>query len=427
MVKGGIMMKLDNANAKVIEETDILNRSLKLHQVVMLGMGGTIGTGLFLSSGYVMQHAGPGGTLVAYSFGGIVMYLMMLCLGELLVAKPVAGGVQAYASELINPAMGFTVGWVRWLAFALTISTQLVASSIIMGNIMPNINSSYFLVGFIVLLFGLNITSVEKTGGSSFIFSSVKFFLIISFIIVGTGMILGIGAKPIGFSNMVNDGGFFPFSAKSVIMTMMTASFAFGGADLVTSAAGESKNPEKNLPKVINWTIWGLLFCYLVSFVILLAILPWRTASLNSSPFADVFNMAGVSSGAMVVNVVVLTSALSSGNAFVYATSRALWSMAEFGQAPRFLGKLNSKKVPLNSIIGTMVFASLAVVSAFVAKDTVYLFLQSVIGIANVLTYTLYATCLFAFRKVYLAGGGRLKDLKFRTPWYPVTDRKSVV
>jgi len=154
--------------------------------------------------------------------------------------------------------------------------------------------------------------------------------------------------------------------------------------------------------------------------------MPWRTASLNSSPFADVFKMAGFQSGALVVNVFVLTSALSSGNAFLYVTTRSLWSMANVGQVPKFLAKLNSKKVPINALIATMIFASLTVVSAFVAKDTVYLFLQSLIGIANVLTYSLYAICLFVFRKVYLGGGGQLKDLKFRTPWYPFTVRQEV-
>ncbi|QAT42339.1 amino acid permease [Aminipila luticellarii] len=412
---------MDKIIGKDIEKTDNLNRALKLPAVVMVSMGGTVGTGLFLGSGYVMQNAGPGGTLIAYLFGGVIMYLMMLCLGELMVAKPVAGGVQAYATEMINPAMGFTVGWIKTLAYALTASAQLVASSIIIGNIFPQVPSIYFIAAFILLFIVMNMGPVDKAGNSGFVFSSIKFFLVISFILVGSAMILGIGFKPTGFSNMVNDGGFFPVGIKGIVMTMMSAAFAFGGADLCASAAGEAENPEKTLPKVINWTIWGLIVCYIVSFVILLAILPWRTASLNSSPFADVFKLAGFHSGELIVNVCVLTSALSSGNAFVFACTRSLWSMGSLGQAPSFLSKLSRKKVPVAALITTMVVASLAVISAFVAKDTVYLFLQSVIGIANVFTYTLYAACLMIFRKAYVEEQGSAESLKYKTPFYPIT------
>lgn len=407
---------------RIVEKSEGLKRSLKTHQIMMLSIGGTIGTGLFLGSGYVLQQAGPGGTLLAYLFGAIIMYLMMLCLGELLVAIPVAGTVQAYATDLINPSMGFTVGWVKWLSYAITIPSQLVASSIIMKNIFPDVNPLIWTAVFTVLLFVLNAGSSDKVGSSSFWFSSIKFILIVVFFIVGVGMITGlVGGKAVGFDNFTNDGGLFPNGLMAVVMTMMAAAFAYGGADLFASGASESENPEKDLPRAIHATIWGLIISYVGSLVVLIAVLPWRNADLAGSPFAYVFKLAGIQSAELLVNVIVLTSALSSANSFVYSSTRSLWSMGNYGQAPKFVAKVNEKKVPLNALIFTMVFAVCAFVSSVVAPGTVYLFLLSIIGISNIFIYILYAVCLFLFRKKYAAGGGAIAALKFKTPFYPLT------
>ncbi|NLY45330.1 MAG: amino acid permease [Tissierella sp.] len=408
--------------SNVVEKSEGLQRSMKTHQIMMLGIGGTIGTGLFLGSGYVLQQAGPGGTLLAYLFGALIMYLMMLCLGELLIEMPVAGTVQAYATEFISPSMGFTVGWVKWLSYAITIPAQLVASSIIMKNIIPSVNSIIWIVLFTVLLFFMNAVPSDKYGKSSFIFSSIKFILIVVFFILGVGMITGlIGKEPVGFANFTNDGGLFPNGAKAVIMTMMTAAFAYGGADIFAAAASESENPEEDLPRAIHATIWGLIIAYMATLIVLTAVLPWRSADLAGSPFAYVFKLAGLQSAELLVNVVVLTSALSSANAFVYSSTRALWSMGNYNQAPKFVSKVNDKKVPMNALIVTMLFAAAAVVSSIVAPGTVYLFLTSMTGTSNIFIYILYAVCLLIFRKQYKAKGGRIEDIKFKTPLYPFT------
>lgn len=416
------MSSKKDINIEVSKKGDELKRSMKTHQIMMLGIGGTIGTGLFLGSGYVLNQAGPGGTLIAYLFGAVIMYMMMLCLGELLIEMPYAGTVQAYATELINPHMGFTVGWVKWLSYSITIPSQLVASSIIMQNIFPGINPLIWIAVFTAMLFILNVTTVDKYGSSSFVFSSIKFIFIVVFFIIAVGMITGIGSnKAIGFGNFVNDGGLFPNGAKAVIMTMMTAAFAYGGADIFATAASESENPEKDLPRAIHATIWGLIIAYVGCLVVLIAILPWRTADLAGSPFAYIFREAGIPAAELIVNVVVLTSALSSANAFVYSSTRALWAMGNYNQAPKFVSKVDKRKVPMNALIFTMVFAIAAFLSSQVGAGTVYLFLTSIIGISNVIVYVLYAACLIIYRKKVLPSQGRTADdLKFKVPMYPV-------
>lgn len=405
----------------VVEKTGGLNREMKSRHIVMIGLGGTIGTGLFLGTGYVLKEAGPGGTIIAYLIGGLVMYLMMLCLGELVAAMPVSGNTQAYATEFVNPAMGFTVGWVNWLGCAVTITSQIVASAIIMKNIFPSVNNTVWIVLFTVLLFATNALTTKKYGESSFWFSSLKIVLIVAFSIIGIGMMLGLGnGKAVGFSNYTNDGGLFPNGFKPILMTLMTAIFAYGGSDLFANAAGESENPQRDIPKVINLTSWSLIISYSISLIILAAVLPWRNADLLGSPFAYVFKLAGFKSAELIVNIIVLTSALSSANYFVYGCTRTLWSLGKYGQAPKFLAKVTKNKVPMNSLIVTMVFAALSIVASFVAADTVYLFLISIVGAGNIFIYGLDCICQYRFRKRYIGNGGKLEDLNFRTPLFPL-------
>lgn len=398
-----------------------LQRSMKVSHIAMIGIGGTIGTGLFLSSGYTISNAGPGGTLVSYAFGGLIMYLMMLCLGELIVAIPDAGGIQTFTNRLINRDVGFTIGWVRWLSLVITVPTQLVASSIIMKNIFPSIPELFWIILFIVLLFLLNYRSAVDFGNFNNIFASIKLIFIAVFIIVGLGMILGIGQdKPIGFSNFVEHGGLFPNGWTAVLQTMMVSAFAFGGADQIATAASESENPSVDMPRAIRTTMFGLLGAYFASFIVILAILPWNRAGLTGSPFALIFREAGLESAELIVNLVVLTSALSSANSFVYGSIRSLWALGEQKQAPKWVTIINDKGLPRNSLIIVFLFSIFAVAAAFISPDIVYLFLQSIIGISNMAIYILYAVCLFRFRKHLDDQNISVNTLEYKVDWYPL-------
>lgn len=397
-----------------------LKRGMKIHHVAMLSVGGTIGTGLFLGTGYVVQQSGPGGTFIAYAFGALIMVLMMLSMGEMLVQMPVAGNVQAYATQFLGYGAGFTVGWVKWLQLAVTVPTQIVASAIIMKNIIPQVPSIVWIIGFGLLLFFLNSRSNEEYGSSSFFFSSIKVILIVVFVLVGLGMILGVGGNGVGLANYTNDGGLFPTGFRPIMMSMMTAVFAYSGADMFATAASESENPEKNLPRAIKISSLSIIISYALTLFVLVAVLPWREADLMGSPFAYVFGKLGISSAEMIVNLVVVTSALSSANAHVFAAVRTLWSMGHFEQAPGFVKTVNKRKVPINALIVTMIFAVFAVASSFISPDVVYLFLTSFIGAAELVVYSITGVCALKHRKAFLAKGNTVADLKFKIPLFPV-------
>ena len=406
----------------VVERSKGLKREMKSRHIYMLAVGGTIGTGLFLGSGYVLKQAGPGGIIVAYIIGGIVMYLMMMCLAELVLAMPVSGNTQAYATQLISPSAGFTIGWVGFVASAVTIPTQIVAASIIMKNIFPTVSSFIWVIAFSLLMLILNIFKNKDYGETEFWFCSLKIITIVLFIIIGFGMIFGlVGAKTIGLTNFAGKGGMFPNGWTPILMCMMTATYAYVGSDNFAYAAGESKNPEKDLPKAINGTIWTLVIFYCLSVIVLAFVLPWQSADLLGSPFAYIFKNMGLKSAELIINIVVLTSSLSSCNTFVYTSMRILWSMSKFKQAPKILSKVNKNKVPIAALIVTMIFASMALATSVFAAGTVYLFLTSVVSSSNIYAYALDCVCEYIFRKKYVAAGNKVKDLRYHTPLFPFT------
>lgn len=409
-----------NGETKQVKDSTSLKRGMKVHHVAMLSIGGTIGTGLFLGSGYVIQQSGPGGTFVAYAFGALIMVLMMLSMGEMLVQMPVAGNVQAYASKFLGFGAGFTVGWVKWLQLAVTVPTQIVASSIIMGNIIPQVPSLVWVIGFSILIFFLNSRSNEEYGSSSFFFSSIKIILVVVFVVVGFGMILGVGSHSVGLANFTSDGGLFPTGFRPIMISMMTAVFAYSGADMFATAAGESEAPERDLPRAIKISSLSIIITYALTLFVLVAVLPWREADLMGSPFAYVFGKMGIPAAELIVNLVIVTSALSSANAHVFAAVRTLWSMGQYEQAPGFVKTLNKRKVPMNALIVTMIFAAFAVASSFISPDVVYLFLTSFIGAAELVVYAITGLCALKFRKVFLAEGNSLSDLKFKMPLFPI-------
>ncbi|WP_406541478.1 amino acid permease [Clostridium ljungdahlii] len=418
----------ENDIEEVLDKSKGLERSMASRHIQMYTVGATIGTGIFLASGNVINKAGPGGAVVAYIIGALIMYLMMSCLGELAVAMPVSGNVQAYATEFISPAMGFTAGFMKWISCAVTVTAQIVASSIIMKNIFPNINPIIWILLFTILLAVLNILPSGNFGETQFWFASIKVIAVILFVITGIGIITGIiGGKTIGFTNFISDGGAFPNGFNAILASMLSAIFAFGGSDLIATAAGESKNPEIEMPKAIRGFIILITLCYVTCIFLIGCVLPWRQANLAGSPFAYMFKSAGITSASLLVNIIVVTSALSSANSFLYASIRTLWSLAKHNQAPKILAKTNKKKVPIYALIISLSFASFAIISSFIAADTVYLFLISLLASIDIFIYTIDCICQMCFRKNFMLEGNKVEDLKYKTPFYPITPIVAII
>jgi arginine/ornithine permease len=408
-----------------MQTTHGLKRELKSRHLFMIALGGVIGTGLFLGSGYTIHEAGPGGAIVAYLFGGFVMYLTMLCLGELAVSLPDAGSYQTYATKFISPSAGYVIGWLSWLNWSVTVGLELLTVSILMKRWFPDVPSWIWCVIFAVVLFSINALSSRSFAEVEFWFSSIKVLTIIAFILLGGAAMFGLlemkggQAAPL-FSNFTDHGGLFPNGLAAILVTMIGVNFSFQGTELVGVAAGESENPEKTVPKAINNTVWRILLFFVLAIFVLAGLFPWEKAGLVESPFVVVFDNIGIPYAADIVNFVIITAVLSVANSGLYATSRVLWSMSRQGMVSPIFSKLSKNGVPINALIASMLIGCLSLLCGIFAEDTVYVWLLSIAGFGAVTVWASIALSNYLARRAFLKQGGNVADLKYRTPLYPI-------
>ncbi|QHI73275.1 amino acid permease [Aminipila terrae] len=411
------------------EEKEGLKRSLKARHLNMIAIGGAIGTGLFVASGASISTAGPGGALVAYALIGVMVYFLMTSLGEMATLMPVSGSFETYATRFVDPALGFALGWNYWYNWAITVACELVAGALVMKFWFPDVPGVIWSALFLVLLFALNFTSAKMYGEAEFWFAGIKVVTIFIFLAVGVLMIFGImGGHNTGFQNWTIEDAPFSGGFATIFSIAMVAGFSFQGTELVGIAAGESENPEKNVPKAINTVFWRILIFYIGALTIIGFVLPYTdpnllkagTDNIAMSPFTLIFERAGLGIAAAVMNAVILTSVLSCGNSGLYASSRMLYAMAQEGKAPAFLKKVSKSGVPVNCLYFTTAISLIAFLGYLVGENTVYLWLVNASGMAGFIAWLGIAISHYRFRKAYLLQGGDLKDLKYRSKLFPL-------
>ena len=310
-----------------------LERKMETRHLTMISLGGVIGTGLFLSSGYTIHQAGPLGAIIAYAIGSLLVYFIMLSLGELSVAMPYAGSFHLYAKRFIGPGTAFTIAVLYWLNWAVALASEFTAAGLLMQRWFPHSPAWIWSAAFIVVVFLLNILSVRLYGESEFWFASIKVFAIIAFIIIG--LLAMFGAIPIAgyshapmFENFYSD-GWLPNGVLPIFSTLLTVVFAFSGTEVVGVAAGETKDPSKAIPKAVHTTVLRLAIFFIGSIAVMAALIPWRKSGVDTSPFVLVFQSIGMPFAGDIMNFVVLTAVLSAANSGLYVCSRMVWSLAQ--------------------------------------------------------------------------------------------------
>ncbi|MFD6438371.1 amino acid permease [Peribacillus sp. NPDC060186] len=414
------------SNSQATSYPTELKRSLKARHLMMISLGGTIGTGLFLASGGAIHTAGPGGALVAYAAIGFMVYYLMTSLAEMAAFMPVAGSFRVYASKFVDPSFGFAIGWNYWYNWAITIAAELAAVVLIMKFWFPDSSSIIWSAVALIIMFLFNYMSVKGFGEAEFWFALIKIVTVIIFLITGFLMIFGIlgGNDPIGFSNFTMGEGPFNGGFFTILGVFMAAGFSFQGTELLGVTAGESENPEKNIPKAIKSVFWRILLFYILAIFVIGMIIPFTDARLLSedvavSPFTLVFERAGLAFAASVMNAVILSSVLSAGNSGMYASTRMLWDLARDGKAPKFLGKLDKRGVPVNALIATSLVGCLAFLASFFGDGVVYIWLLNASGMAGFVTWVGIAIAHYRFRKAYVAQGLDLNALPYLAKGFP--------
>lgn len=358
-----------------------LQRSLSNRHLQLIAIGGAIGTGLFMGSGKTISLAGPS-ILFIYMLIGLMVFLVMRALGELLLSNLNYKSFIDLSTDLIGPWAGYFVGWTYWLCW-ITIGIADLSAIIYYLEYFNKgpfsaLEEVLICVASIVFVMVLNLVTVRLFGELEFWFAMVKITAIVVLIAVGAWMILTGFTNDAGIKSSVthlwSHGGFFPKGLDGFVAGFQIAIFAFVGVELVGTTAAETKDPEKNLPKAINSIPIRIIIFYVLALLIVMSVTPWNMIDPKVSPFVSLFGQAGVSAAAFIMNLVVLSSVMSSMNSGVFSTSRMLFGLSYDKQAPQFLGKLNRSYVPANALFFSMVFLLAGAGLQYVVPDSVKAF-----------------------------------------------------
>ena len=339
-------------------ENGELQRSLSNRHLQLIAIGGAIGTGLFMGSGKTISLAGPS-ILVIYMIIGFMVFLVMRALGELLLSNLQYKSFIDFSSDLIGPWAGYFVGWTYWLCW-ITIGIADLSAIIyylqFFNNGLPFTPAEGVLISIasIVFIMGLNLVTVKLFGEMEFWFALIKIIAIVVLIAVGLWMIFTGFTSDAGtvasFSHVWDHGGLFPTGAMGFLAGFQIAIFAFVGVELVGTTAAETKDPEKNLPKAVNSIPIRIIIFYVLALLIVMSVTPWDQIDPSVSPFVNLFSQAGIAAAAIIMNLVVLSSVMSSMNGGVFSTSRMLFGLSRENQGPKAFGRLNSRAVPANAL-----------------------------------------------------------------------------
>lgn len=406
-----------------------LRRTLAQRHLTMIAIGGSIGTGLFVASGSTIAQAGPGGALLGYAFIGLMVYFLMTSLGEMAAAMPVSGSFATYGARYVDPGFGFALGWNYWYNWAVTVAVDLVAAQLVMAYWFPEISGIYWSGLFLVILLGLNALSARGFGEAEFWFALIKVIAVVAFIVMGILMLLGIirGGETGGWQNWTIGDAPFVGGFSALIGVAMVVGFSFQGTELIGIAAGESKDPARNLPRAVRSVFWRILLFYVLAIGIIGLLIPYTdpqllrndVSDISVSPFALVFEHAGLLAAASVMNAVVLTSVLSAGNSGMYAATRMLYALACEGKAPRVFSLIAANGVPVPALLATTVVAALCFISFLFSPTSVYIWLLNMSGMTGFIAWLGIAISHYRFRKGYVAQGGNLHDLPYVSPFFP--------
>ena len=331
-----------------------LKRSMTAGQMEMISLGGAIGVGLFMGSTSTIKWTGPS-VLLAYMFVGLILYIVMRALGEMLYVSPGTGSFADYAAEYISPLAGYLAEWANVFQYIVVGISEVVAATEYLKFWWPEV--SVFWSGIIIIAFLLlaNLASAKAYGTLEFWFAMIKVVTIVIMIILGLLVILlGVGnhGKPIGFSNLWSHGGFFTGGVKGFFFSMAIIAGSYEGIELIGISAGEVANPQEAIVKSVKSVLWRILIFYVGAIFVIVTIYPWNQLSNIGSPFVETFTKVGITAAAGIINFVVLTAALSGANSGIYSSSRMLFKLAHEGEAPKTFGKLSKRIVPDRAIVG---------------------------------------------------------------------------
>lgn len=410
------MLRGEKMDKKTQDEK--LSRSLKSRHITMIAIGGAIGTGLFLGSGSAIHSAGPS-IILSYLIVGIFCFFMMRALGELIMSDTSKHSFIDFVKLYLGDRMEFITGWTYWSCWLSLAMADLTASGIYLRYWFPHLPQWVGPLVIIILLMLVNMIDVGLFGEFESAFSMIKVFAILALIALGGIMIImhaKVGSSHASLVNLVNHGGFFPTGMPGFVRSFQMVVFAFVGIEMVGLTAGETKDPQKDIPKAINALPLRIGLFYIGSMIAIMAIYPWNKIVTTSSPFVQVFRGIGITSAAAILNFVVLTAALSATNSAIFSTSRSLYALATGGNAPQRFAKLSNKAVPNYALQFSSAILFVVVILNYVMPAGIFNIVSGVSTINFIFVWLIILACHLAYRRQHPSG-----VTQFRMPAYPAS------
>jgi L-asparagine transporter-like permease len=393
-----------------------LQRDLTPGQLAMIGLGSTIGTGLFLGSAISVKLAGPA-VILSFAAAACIALPMMWALAEMGAAHPAAGSFGLYAEMYLHPWAGYAVRLTYWLCMMVVVGSEVVAASIYCKLWFPDAPSWIWIGLFSIVVLYVNTTSIGNLGTFEFWLSMIKVVTIVAFLILGTALLFGLGFPKIGLANFTAHGGFMPNGWRGVGLGVILGLFSFFGIEVVGSTAGEAADPKVAVPKALRRTMATLILFYVAGLALVVGIVPWTEIGLGESPFVRVFQTVGIPAASHIMNFVVLTAALSSAVANLYFAARLAFSLARGGYLPTTLGRLSGKDMPVTAVVVSAGGMAAALVLSKYFKDSLFVFMIGLSTFGALFAWLITLLTHLAFRRFHKQHAKPYLQLGPSGPW----------
>lgn len=404
-----------------------LQRGLSARHIRFIALGSAIGTGLFYGSATAIQMAGPA-VLLAYLIGGLAIFIVMRALGEMAIHQPIAGSFGSYARYYLGPLAGFITGWTYAFEMIIVCLADVTAFGIYMGLWFPDVPRWIWILSIIFFIAAMNLCHVRVFGEMEFWLSLIKVVAIIAMIIAGGYIILfGVTGhfEATGLSNLWMHGGFAPHGISGVIASLTIVMFAFGGIEIIGITASEARDPTKVIPRAINTIPIRIILFYVLTLFILMSLSPWNTIGQSGSPFVEIFSSLGISSAANILNLIVISAAISAINSDIFGAGRMIYGMAKEGLAPKSFLRIASNGVPWMTVVVMSAALLLAVVLNYLIPDEIFLIIASIAAFATIWVWLMILFSHVSMRRSM--SKEQVKQLKFPIPFWPIAPLLTII
>ncbi len=409
-------------NIESLNHNNDLKKGLKKMHVQMVALGGVIGSAYFYGLGGLMSMTGPAAFL-AFAFGGILVFSTLYCLGELLVAMPVTGSFISYSREFISDGFAAGVGWTYWVAIIVYIPSECIVTGTIMNMYVPQLSVLMWAIIAAVFLSIINLGQVSNLGKIESVLALTKVMAIVIFTILAILICLGVigtqGAP--GTANLLQEGGLFPLGVLAVFLNMSIIVMNFAGIEIIALTAGETENPSAVMPSAVRAGAFRIFFLFVIPSFLIATIYPWTAASYDESAFSAALAYNGFTALSHIFNMIIIVAAFSCANCNLYAAIRAMYSLSKEGMAPKQMGYVTNKGVPIMAAGFSLILVWIIIfVYTFDTSGLFYVYLLATSGVATVFCWGSICISQFIFRRRLYAEGLSERNLKFYTPLFPL-------